>query len=395
MPAKKRHATLRKDGRWQCKVQGKTFIDKDKNEAIRKADEYDAQLKLKIHNSTKPKTVRIYAGEWLPAYKSGVSDRCYNAYANHMDRMVSVLGDKTMAEVSAEDAMSVWSLYQGKSASSVKIAAQLFRSFFDAAIDNDYCTKNPFRAKTVTPPKAAAGSHRVLTREEIDLIRTVEHRMRPAAMVMLYAGLRRGEVLALTDEDIDMDHMVIHVRQAVRYDSNEPLLADPKTAAGTRDVPILSPLVPVLKDLKGLVAPSASGEIMTEQAFTRAWEAYMDALSRSVNEGIQRRWWGRTKAHRALLDAGETLPPYREISIRPHDLRHTYCTMLCDAGIPMRQAMEWLGHADQQMILRIYDHNTEARRAAATAAVEAHLKPKPPKRVSKRVSNKKRAAASA
>lgn len=392
MPAKKRHATLRKDGRWQCKVQGKTIIDRDKNEAIRRADEYDAQLKLKIAESTKPKTVRIYAGEWLPAYKSHVTDRCYNAYANHIDRLISVLGDKELSAVLPEDAMAVWSLYQGKSASSVKIAQQLFRSFFDAAIDNDYCTKNPFRAKTVAPPKAAAGSHRVLTREEIDLIRRVDHRMRPAAMVMLYAGLRRGEVLALTSDDIDLENMVIHVRQAVRYDSNEPILADPKTAAGTRDVPILSPLLPVLKDLEGLVAPSATGDMMSEQAFTRAWEAYMDALSRAANEGIQRRWWGRTKAHKALLDAGETLPEYREISIRPHDLRHTYCTMLCDAGIPIRQAMEWLGHADQQMILRIYDHNTDARRIAATATVEAHLKPK---QVSKRVSNKKRAAASA
>ena len=62
-----------------------------------------------------------------------------------------------------------------------------------------------------------------------------------------------------------------------------------------------------------------------------------------------------------------------EISIRAHDLRHTYCTMLCDAGVPMKQAMEWLGHADQQMILRVYDHNTDARRAAATQAVEDHL----------------------
>jgi len=375
MPAKKRHATLRKDGRWQCKVNGKTFINKDIDEAIRMADEYDARMKLQLFESTKPKTVRTWAAEWLTTYKSGVTDRCYNAYSTHMDRLISVCGDKLVSDVLPGDVVLVWALYQGMSASSVKTAQQLFRGCFDAAIDNDYCSKNPFRAKTVQPPKAPAGSHRALTPEEISLIRTTEHRMRPAAMVMLYAGLRRGEVLALSADDIDLTAGVIHVTRAIRFDSNAAVLADPKTAAGVRDVPILPPLRPILAGLTGLVAPSASGEIMTEQAFSRAWESYLAALSRAANDNTQRRWWGRTRKHKAILAAGGQLPPFREISIRPHDLRHTYCTMLVDAGVPLKQAMEWLGHADQQMILRVYDHNTPARRAAALATLTAHLTP--------------------
>ena len=375
MPAKKRHATLRKDGRWQCKVAGKTFIDRDMAEAIRKADEYDARLKLQLVESVKPKTVRAWSAEWLSLYKTGVTDRSYNAYSAHLDRLNTVCGDKALADVLPGDAVRVWALYQGMSASSVKTAQQIFRACFDAAIDNDYCAKNPFRAKTVQPPKAAAGSHRALTPEEIALITATEHRLRPAAMVMLYAGLRRGEVLALTSDDIDLQAGVIHVRQAVRYESNAAIFADPKTAAGVRDVPILPPLRPILQGLTGLVAPSATGAVMTEQAFSRAWESYLDALSRAANGGTPRRWWGRTREHKALLAAGGQLPPYREISIRPHDLRHTYCTMLVDAGVPLKQAMEWLGHADQQMILRVYDHNTPARRAAALATLTAHLTP--------------------
>lgn len=348
MPAKKRHATLRKDGRWQCKVNGKTFIDRNQNKAIRKANEYDAMLKLQIFDSTKPKLCRDYAAEWLHLYKSGVSDKCFDDYALQLDKLNAVCGGKMLSEITPDDAARVWQQYNGLSASTIKRAAQLFRGLFDSAQENEYCSRNPFRSKSAQPPRGESGSHRCLTRDEIRLIRTTPHRFQAAAMVMLYAGLRRGEALALTAGDIDLAAGVIHVTRAVRFESNQPILDTPKTAAGIRDVPIVSDLRPVLKKLDGLLAPSAAGKLMSEMAFTRAWDSYLLALSQAAGHDVR---------------------------IRCHDLRHTYCTMLCDAGIPIRQAMEWLGHADEKMILKVYDHNTPARNATSAAALEAHLHP--------------------
>lgn len=349
MPAKKRHATLRKDGRWQCKVAGKTFIDKDIEIAREKADVYEAQLKLDAVEAVKPKTVRIYSAEWLDTHKAHVSAKCYNDYAVQMDKLVAVCGDKQLKDVTPDDAGRVWRRFDGMSASTIRRAAQLYKSMFASAVENDYCRKNPFAAKTAAPPKGESGTHRALTHEEIALIRKTPHRFQAAAMVMLYAGLRRGEALALTEDDIDLKAGVIRVSKAIRYESNQAILDTPKTAAGIREVPILSDLRPILRHVKGLLAPSAAGTHMSDTAFTRAWESYLLALSAAAGH---------------------------EVKIRCHDFRHTYCTMLCDAGVPLRQAMEWLGHADEKMILRIYDHNTEARRRASKDAIETHLHPK-------------------
>ena len=85
---------------------------------------------------------------------------------------------------------------------------------------------------------------------------------------------------------------------------------------------------------------------MSEVAFRRAWSSYLLALSSAAGHPV---------------------------SIRPHDLRHTYCTMLVDAGVSIRQAMAWLGHADEKMILRIYDHVRASRTAASVEQVEQHL----------------------
>ena len=341
---KKQRLKQRADGRYCCKYHGIQFMGNSSDEALDARDEYKRREAEGL--SMRPLSVAEYAGQWLPLHKGNVSVKCYNDYAKQLETMCAVIGRILLSNVSVDDAAAVWTNYKGYSQSTVKRAKMLFVGLFDAAIENGYCIRNPFRSKFAQPPKAEAGSHRALTEEEITLIQKTPHRFQAPVMVMLYAGLRRGEVLALTSRDIDFKAGVIHVTKAVRYDSNQPIIDKPKTAAGVRDVPILSPLRPILKNRIGRIAESAHGEIMSERAFRRAWDSYLLALSNAAGHPV---------------------------SIRPHDLRHTYCTMLRDAGVDMKQAMIWMGHADEKMILRIYDHVGEKRTQNSVKQVEKML----------------------
>lgn len=341
---KKQRLTRRKDGRYCCKYHGIQFMGNTEDEALKAREEYQRREAEGL--SQRPPTVAEYVHTWLPLYKGGVSVKCYNDYAKQLEHLLPVMGHKSLLTASVDDAAMVWTSYKGYSQSTVKRAKMLFIAFFDAAIENGYCLRNPFRAKSVQPPKAEAGSHRALTEEEVSLILHTPHRMQPAAMVMLYAGLRRGEALALTMQDVDLRHNLIRVNKAVRYDSNQPIISKPKTAAGVRTVPILSPLRPFLQNRIGRIAESASGQLMTERAFRCAWNSYLHALTQAAGHLV---------------------------SIRPHDLRHTYCTMLRDAGVDMKQAMLWMGHSDEKMILRIYDHVGEKRTQNSVKQVEKML----------------------
>ena len=335
----------RSDGRYACKYKNKTFYGSSSKEAN---DLRDAYIKKEKAGQLlrQELTVRDYALKWLPLYKSSVSEKCYNDYAKQLDALISCIGHQLISRVSVDDAAAVWQHYSGYSASTIKRDRMLYVALFDAAIENELCHRNPFKSKFVQPPRGTSGSHRALDDDEVSLILRVPHRFQLAVLVMLFAGLRRGEVLALSSDDIDLRHNIIHVDKAVRFDSNQPVLSDPKTEAGKRDIPILSTLRPFLEHHTGLIAPSASGSIMSEVAFRRAWASYLFALSSAAG---------------------------RPVSIRPHDLRHTYCTMLVDAGVSIRQAMAWLGHADEKMILRIYDHVRASRTAASVEQVEQHL----------------------
>lgn len=76
--------------------------------------------------------------------------------------------------------------------------------------------------------------------------------------------------------------------------------------------------------------------------------------------GISFRWYGRTKEQRQLAEAGK-LPPWIEFTVVPYDLRHSFCTMCRDAGVELHTCVEWMGHKDATMIMRIYDEVSENR----------------------------------
>jgi integrase len=336
----------RPDGRYACKYKGRFFYGSTAKEALQLRDLY-IQQEAAGQLIRQRMTVRQYALSWLPVHKASVSPKCYNDYAVQLEKLFPLIGDKALSDVSVDDAAAVWNTFNGLSASTIKRARMLYVDLFDTAIENELCRKNPFKSRFAPPPKGTAGTHRALTEEEIRLIRTVPHRFQLPVLVMLYTGVRRGEALALVaPADVDLKKDVVHVTKAVRFVGNRPEIVDPKTEAGVRDIPILSTLRPFLLDRVGLIAPSAHGKLMTETAFTRAWDSYLHALSAAAGHPV---------------------------SFRPHDLRHTYCTMLRDAGVDMKQAMAWMGHADEKMILRIYDHVRDARTRASVSRMEDFL----------------------
>ena len=366
---KKQRLKRRKDGRYCCKYHGIQFMGWTEDEALQARERYKRQEAEGRYISENP-TVGQYAEKWLKLHKANVSPKCYRDYEKQLEALSAVIGNKYMDAVTVDDAALVWSHYAGYSASTIKRAKMLFVAMFDTAVENDLCRKNPFKAKHAQPPKGYSGSHRALTDEEVDLIRSTPHRVQLGALVMLYAGLRRGEMLALTRMDITWaslhykritgtnNHNIrfttasilsakeIIVNKAVRFVGNAPTIEAPKTASGVRRVPVLSTIRPYLQKAPQRILASAEGKLMTSTAWKRAWDSYITALSAAAGHPV---------------------------NIRPHDLRHTYCTMLRDAGVDMKQAMLWMGHSDEKMILHVYDHVSEKRTLNSVLQVEKML----------------------
>jgi integrase len=158
-----------------------------------------------------------------------------------LTRLYKVVGDRKIKDVRPSDIKEAYNQYLGRSQSTIRRARLIWVSMFDGAVADGLIRTNPARDKTAQPHKGSVGSHRAITQEERQLILETEHPLRPLVCLMLYAGLRRGEALAINvDEDVDTEAGVIRVNKAVRFDGNAPQLVDPKTEAGRREVPLLT-----------------------------------------------------------------------------------------------------------------------------------------------------------
>ncbi len=335
----------RPDGRYACKYKGKFFYGATQTEALAAREAYKRLEESGIRAG--PVTVGEYAAKWLPIHKASVSKRTYNDYAKQVETLCSYIGDMPLRDVTPSDIKKVFNHYLGRSESNVSRAQHLFTGIFEGAVDDGYIVRNPCKNESAKPHKGTAGTHRAITDEERELILSTPHRVRLAALVMLYAGLRRGEALAIDlDRDVDLEAGTIRVGSAVRFEMNQPSVVQPKTQAGIRTVPLVDLLKKELQGHHGLLLPSASGKMCSFPAFRSAWESYLKALSKASGHPV---------------------------SIRPHDLRHSYCTMLRDAGIDLKVAMLWMGHTDNKMILRIYDHVTPSRLTRSMAFLEQFM----------------------
>jgi integrase len=147
-----------------------------------------------------------------------------------------------------------------------------------------------------------------------------------------------------------------------------------------RDIPIWAPLYEVLQSLrgkKGLVCAAADGKKFSETAVKKAWGSYTNFLSEKQN-GCQYRWAGKYLKAKGGQDA------WMPCDIRMHDLRHTFCTMLYDAGVDVKRAQYLMGHKSLEVTMKIYTHLSEERKAKSDDAMGKYLKATVGKSVGKR-----------
>ena len=362
---------------------GKQFLGKTEPEAKAKRDQYKYECEHGIEQ-IEPISVFDLAEKWLPVAKAGASKSTYNQYATIMDKLTDSIGEKYVFSVTPGDIKKTWMSFLGKSQSYINKASFLYKAFFQYAIENGYCRTNPVISHSAKPHKGTKGTHRCLTETEIKLIETVPHRVQAAAMFMLKAGLRRGEMLALCKDDIHDER--IWVTKAIRFVNNRPVEDKTKNESSERSVPLFAVLKPFVDKIDRYVLPDEHGDICSETAFNRAWESYMTDLCVHVN-GVHKRWYHLTKEWKEehpgeyehylkLKEQDPTkaesyrLTGWQEICFRPHDCRHTFITVCRDKGIDIHIVMDWVGHASERMILNIYDHPSENREQNAISIMD-------------------------
>lgn len=372
---KKQHLIPRKDGRYRCKYHDMVFYGRSEDEALQLRKDY---IEREQQGFKGRQTVSDYALPWLERAYPNVAESTYTGLAIHLQHLIDEIGDKQISTVVPSDIKGVYSTqYRNRSNSYIKSAKQLYCSLFDSAAADGLIRSNPARDKTAKPHKGSAPRTRPITEQEREWILTLctDHRAFPAVMTMLYAGVRPPEAKALIIErDVDFENNVINLHEFPHLDGyNYEFTEEGKTDNSIRQIPLLPPLRAVLEGKKGNLISSAHGERVNLSTWRIAWESYKFCMETAIN-GMQKRWYGRTKEHKQILKDGGQLPEWISFDIVPYDLRHSFCTMCRDAGVEINTCRKWMGHSDAKMILKVYDSVSENRTENERKKVEKMTK---------------------
>lgn len=361
----------------------KTYFGATQKEALAKADEAKRQLGKGINLESAADTFVIWADKYEAVkIAQGVGASHLRSIKNHVNHLVSI-GKTEIKKINTGDIQSILNAlaewHDGKPPLSKKTLGQIAgtaRRIFDLAIQNRVIDFNP--AQYVTVPNGAGKQQReALTSEQQTMVVNTEHRAQLSAMLMMYSGLRRGEATALTWADVDLKAGTIRVNKSVEYVSSQTRIKTTKTEAGIRVVNIPQALVGYLtlhrEDNCLYVLHTPKGAMYSAQVWRTLWRSYMADLNVKYGyNGQENKFAVRTRDENGK-ERGSL--PMLIKTFTPHQLRHTFCTLLYLAGVDVMTARDQMGHSNIQTTMSIYTHLDKQYKRSSMQKLDEYLMP--------------------
>ena len=358
--------------RYRFRYEGKRYSVSGwtKKELIEKAAARRAELESGIIDDKI--SVTAWRDIWLETYKADTvapgTLSSYKSVLSHLELQMPV------ADVRPVHLQRILNGLAGKSDSLIHKFIVLTRACFDSAVDNGLCRNNP--ARKLERPRGVTCARRALTAPERRLIEEVApvSLSGPYIALMLYAGCRPGEAGTVQGKDVDLANRRLHIRGT-------------KTEAADRYVPITDRLMPYLEDLdpEQYAVVNAYGRPSTKDSRQGLWRRFLRELNIAAGAKM-----GRPNKHSPWdLPLEDLLAP----DLQPYLLRHTFCTDLEAAGVPINVARDLMGHSSIAITSKIYTHRTDAAFDAAAEKMNRyypaiHILPGSDKKESKNLTAK-------
>jgi len=219
-------------------------------------------------------------------------------------------------------------------------------------------------ARLTTTPDGRFSERRSLSADEaVALLGSMQgDRLEALVIVGLAMGLRPGELAGLSWRDVDLDAGVLHVRPALKRESNRPVMGELKTKRSRRSLGLPPFVVAALRRRQEFQAweRAAAGA-----DWSARWEAeqlvFTTTAGTPVDPSNLRRYFRRACANAGI---GRWMP---------YEMRHTAASLLSDDGVPLEHVADLLGHDGTRMVAHVYRHAVSPTVDVAAARMERRL----------------------
>lgn len=287
-----------------------------------------------LTHEEKPKkqmTLKAYTETWMDIYKrpklKPTTLRGYDSYLSA--HIYPVFGDEAIGDISTASIQKWLNDRKQLGKATLKKMLDLLKQILEYAAAEIIIKENPANSKLIVIPSDRVETREALTLEQVkeilSNISNLREDDRRLMALLLLTGCRRGEVLGLRWEDIDVTSCLIHVQRNVTYVKNQPSVGTPKTEKGKRFIPLDAQLLSLLTPVQTTGYIIGGGDMpISRMSFRRQWER----IEKNVN------------LHSATA----------------HVFRHSYLTMLAGTGVDVKTLQTIGGHADIQTTMNRYVH---------------------------------------
>jgi integrase len=298
------------------------------------------------------------AKEWLKRYKTQVKESSYiRVVAIFKSNILPKLDKKKIAKISIPYCQTLVTEWYEKY-ETYKAIRSYTVAVFDYAIELRYINDNPMKHVPVPKKKKKIiDKKRFYEKEELELFLDCCEADKypltyPMFRLLAFSGIRKGELAALTWNDIDFEKKTLTVNKTVaRNIESKLIVTDPKSYASNRRLSLDEKTISVLKkwrttQKKYLLSHGINSLQPNQLIFSSKTNLLLD--------------------HARLNKLMEKICKANNIeNINVHGLRHTHCSLLFAAGLSVQEVQDRLGHSSARTTLEIYSHFTKGQREQA------------------------------
>lgn len=322
-------------------------------------------------------TINDLYNSWIQL-KRGLKDNTFSNYKYMYTMFVEPdFGKRKIVDLKRSDIRSFYNYLADErhvQINTIDCIHTVLHQVLELGVEDDYLRYNPSDNALKELKKARnfeSKKRRALTVPEQELFEAYlskqgqYHRWYPIFIIMLWTGMRVGEVTGLRWCDIDLEDDTISVNHTlVYYDKRNDerctfAINTPKTAAGERIIPML----PKVKEAF-LMEKQYQEECGLESR--AVVDGYRDFIFINRFGNVQHQGTLNKALSRIVRDCNFEIldkPHKKDTVILPkfsnHSLRHTFTTRMCEAGVNLKVMQEILGHADAETTMDIYAEATK------------------------------------
>lgn len=284
------------------------------------------------------------------------------------------IAEKSAQKIAAALEMDVNTLFEpvrvesGLSSKTIAHHHRLISSILSTAVKWQVILSNP--CERVQPPRIERTETKYLDENQAAHMLALLDRepifYRTAIKLLLYLGLRRGELCGLEWHDIDFEHSVICIRRTSQYISGRGIFTDEtKNRSSERAIKAPEDAIATLRQFK---AWQMQQRLSVGDQWTAEWDEHPRLFTtwngKPINPNNITVWFER-------FIKRNDLPP-----ISVHGLRHSNASILIAEGVNLQTVAARLGHADVATTTKIYSHAIKSADAAAAQTLQDIFKAK-------------------